>query len=58
MVGVCPACVAVMRVALKTPPPLTDADLQKMTPQQVKNLFKKVALPEDDPDPDENDDED
>jgi hypothetical protein len=36
----------------KFPPPLTDVDLQKMTPQEVKDLFKKVALPEDDPDPD------
>jgi hypothetical protein len=36
----------------KHPPPLTDADLQKMSPQAVKDLFKMVALPEDDPDPD------
>jgi hypothetical protein len=42
----------------KYPPPLTDADLQKLPPQQVKDLFKQVALPkevalpEDDPDPD------
>src|SRR5947199_3600984 len=38
--------------AKKNPPPLTDADLQKMPPAQVKELFKKVKLPEDDPSPD------
>src|SRR5437588_941138 len=36
----------------KNPPPLTDADLQKMPAAQVKELFKKVKLPEDDPSPD------
>src|SRR5438445_3623990 len=36
----------------KLPPPLTDADLQKMSAAEVKELFKKVKLPEDDPSPD------
>jgi hypothetical protein len=38
--------------AKKNPPPLTDADLQKMPAAEVKELFKHVKLPEDDPDPD------
>src|ERR1700738_3582785 len=36
----------------KNPPHLTDADLQKMPAAEVKELFKKVKLPEDDPSPD------
>jgi hypothetical protein len=36
----------------KNPPPLVDADLQKMPAAEVKELFKKVKLPEDDPSPD------
>jgi hypothetical protein len=38
--------------AKKNPQPLTEADLQKMPAAEVKELFKKVMLPEDDPDPD------
>jgi hypothetical protein len=47
-----PGALAQQPPAKKNPPPLTDADLQKMPPAEVKELFKKVKLPEDDPDPD------
>jgi hypothetical protein len=44
---------AVSQVPRKNPPPLTEADVLKMTPAQVKEITKNVKVPEDDPSPDE-----
>jgi hypothetical protein len=48
------ACLpAVPQTPRINPLPLTEADLQKMPAAQVRELFKKVKLPGDDPDPDQ-----
>src|SRR5262249_29636111 len=36
----------------KNPPPLTEIDILKMTPAELKEITKNVKVPEDDPSPD------